>query len=131
MACEPRQAEYPSTNKKLGCWTALIVPDQAGKLEELENHAIQLEALYPAANKDESQSSEIEISFGYMDELKVVRATRSNSPERIYLGKDIWGEIMATRRPDGTLQPRAGSDPAWSGDSALSFFASLSRGTNR
>ncbi|MBI1784152.1 DUF4416 family protein [Candidatus Sumerlaeota bacterium] len=98
-------------------WIALAPPTDAGQLAAIQNHAMRVEALY--------ETGAVEITAGYVDPAKVVRAARGDGPGRIYLSRGIWGEIAARKDRGGKFVPAGDSDPEWHARGAMEFFGSL------
>lgn len=99
-------------------WLALERRVSPGQLPALQNHAMRIEALYLG----ESGDPEIEIHLGYITETTVVRAARSGSPRRIYLGRGVWGEIALVREPGMEYRPPQPSDSSWSSPRGVAFL---------
>lgn len=99
-------------------WLALERRVSPGQLPALQNHAMRIEALYLGG----SGEPEIEIHLGYITETTVVRAARSGSPRRIYLGRGVWGEIALVREHGMEYRPPQPSDSSWSSPRGVAFL---------
>ena len=63
----------------------LITPD---KLSEIKNETVAIEAEHTIDGK-----RTVNLDPGYLEESKLVLASTKNFSHRIYLGRNIWGEI--------------------------------------
>ena len=99
-------------------WIALERRVSPGQLPGLQNHAMRIEALY----LNGSGEPEIEIHLGYIAETTVVRAARSGSSRRIYLGRRVGGEIALVREHGTDYRPAGPSDSGCNSSRGVAFL---------
>lgn len=77
-------------------WLALDRLVDPSTLPDLENHGLRISALY---GEDEG-SPAVDINFGLVSAVRVIRAERFDKPDCIYLGDGIWAELVCMRDAD-------------------------------
>ena len=118
LADSPPILDLEDTSPRMTRWIALEGDADPSRLSHWGSHVRRIAALYAARGG----SSSIEITMAYIDALRVVRAVDEDAPERIYLGKGIWAEIVLERQDDGSHAPRIGVEDDWSHPRAVAFL---------
>ena len=91
----------------------LIAPDQ---LSAIKNKTIEIEAQHAVGGR-----RTVNIDPGYIEESKLVLASTKNFSHRIYLGRNIWGEITL-RFIKGEFVDHPWTYPDYMTPTALGFF---------
>ena len=123
LAERPASLDVAGRGDRRGRWIALDRRVDPSQLAATQNHATRIEGLYA----DSKGAPRVTIEFGYVDEHRVVRAATADSPERIYLGEGVWGEIALVRREADAYEPLSPGSGEWTSPEAVEFLNAVAR----